>query len=84
MSVNPKKKAIVERIKSIEGDLVKAREYLLDGSHAHWHGFRPMFADKIKDGKVLPPHTDWVKNVFIPGREKALDEAEKLLDRLDS
>ncbi len=78
-----KKKAILDRIKHIEDDIVKGREYLESGKHAHWHGFRPLFTEKIGDGKVLPPHKDWVKNVFLPSREKALRKAEKILDRME-
>lgn len=80
--MNSKKKAILDRIKHIEEDIAKGREYLESGKHAHWHGFRPLFTAKVRDGKMLPPHKDWVKNVFLPGRERALREAEKTLERL--
>lgn len=82
MPLGPKKKAILNRIKSLEDDIIMAREYLENGSHANWHGFKPLFNVKVKNGKVLPPHKDWVKNVFLPRREKALRNAEKLLDRV--
>lgn len=26
---------------------------------------------------MAPPHKDWIKNVFIPNREKAIRKAEK-------
>jgi hypothetical protein len=81
--LNQKKKAVLDRIKSLEDDIAKAREYLETGAHAHWHGFRPLFNDKVRDGELLPPHKDWVKNVFLPSRERALRKAEKLLDRLE-
>jgi hypothetical protein len=81
MSYTLKKKAILERVKSIEDDIVKAREYLETGAHAHWHGFSPLFKWKTKEGEVLPPHKEWVQNVFLPSREKALRKAEKLIDR---
>lgn len=81
--MDPKKKAVLERIKSLEEKLTKAQEYLETGAHAEWHGFRPLFTPKIKDGKELPPHRDWVKNVYIPNCEKAIRKAEKILDRLD-
>lgn len=81
--MNPKKKAVLERIKSIEEALTKAREYLDTGAHADWQGFRPLFTPKIKDGRKMPPHKDWVTNVFVPNHEKAMREAEKKLDRLD-
>jgi len=77
-----KSRAILERIKSFEDDISKAREYLETGNHAHWHGFRPWFVKKVRNGKVLPPHKDWVKNVFLPRCEKALKNAEKKLERL--
>ncbi len=80
--MNAKVKSILDRIKHIEDAISKAREYLETGAHAHWHGFRPLFVDKVKDGEVLPPHKDWVKNVFLPSREKALRENQRLLERL--
>lgn len=80
--MNSKKKTIVDRVKHLEESITKGYEYLESGEHAHWSGFRPLFVSKVKDGKVLPPHKDWVKNVFIPRKEKALRKAEKILDRL--
>ena len=80
--MNIKRNAVLERIASLEQDIVRAREYLESGNHAHWHKLRPVFAHKFKDGKELPPHKDWVKNVFIPQTERALRQAERLLDRL--
>jgi len=82
MQMNPKKKAILDRIEKLEEALTKGREYLESGAHADWKGFRPLFVPKVRDGKALPPHHDWVKNVFLPRREKALREAERLLERL--
>jgi hypothetical protein len=79
-----KKKTILNRINDLEVEIAKAREYLQTGAHAHWHGFRPLFKKKVKDGITLPPHKDWVKNVFIPSRERAIRKAEKLIDRLES
>jgi hypothetical protein len=70
--MNSKTKALLDRIKHYEDAVAKAREYLKTGAHAHWHGFRPLLVDKVKDGKVLPPHRDWVKNVFLPSQEMAL------------
>ncbi len=78
-----KSKSIVDRIKHIEEAIVKAQEYLETGAHADWHGFRPLYHGKVKDGKVRPPHKDWVKNAFLPSKEKALRNAERTLDRLD-
>ena len=80
--MKPKEKAILDRIKKLEEAITKGREYLESGAHADWYGFRPWFVPKMRDGKALPPHKDWVKNVFLPGREKALREAERLLERL--
>ena len=78
-----KKKAILERIKTHEDALIKAQEYLKTGAHADWHGFRALFAPKLKDGREVPPHRDWVKNVFIPNCEKAIYKAERKLDLFD-
>lgn len=80
--MNAKRKAVLDRIESLEQDIGRAREYLESGKHADWSGFRPLFVRKLKDGKELPPHKDWVKNVFLPRMEKALNRAEKVLERL--
>lgn len=82
--MNSKKKDILERIKRLEDDLVKGREYLESGKHADWNGFRPLFANKVRGGKILPPHKDWVKNVFLPRTERTLRDAEKKLERIES
>jgi hypothetical protein len=82
MHMTPKEKAILDRIKTIEEAITKGREYLESGAHADWHGFQPLFVKKMRDGKALPPHRDWVKNVFLPSSEKALKRAEKLLEKL--
>ena len=79
---NPKRKAVLERIESIGQAIARAKEYLESGEHADWIGFRPLFDSKFRDGKELPPHKDWVKNVFLPREEKALRYAEKVLERL--
>ena len=78
-----KKQDIRERIRSLEDAIRRANEYLESGKHADWAGFRPLFADKKRDGKSAPPHKDWVRNVYRPRMEKALTRAEKLLERLD-
>jgi hypothetical protein len=80
--MNLKRKALLDRIKRFEEAIAKGREYLESGQHADWRGFRPLFANKVKDGKVLPPHDDWVKNVFLPRRERALAYAQKTLEEL--
>ena len=80
--MKPKEKAILDRIKKLEEAITKGREYLESRANADWYGFRAWFVPKMKAGKTLPPHKDWVRNVFLPRREKALREAEKLLERL--
>ena len=82
-TMNAKRKDVLARIESLEQEIARAREYLETGKHAHWSGFRPMFVPKLKDGKELPPHKDWVRNFFLPGMEKALKKAEKIVERLD-
>ena len=77
-----KVKDIRDRIKHHEDAIAKAREYLESGKHTDWHGFRPLFVDKVRDGKVLPPHKDWVKNVFLPRMEKELRKTERTLEKL--
>jgi hypothetical protein len=80
--INPKKKAVADRIESLEQAIRKASEYLESGKHSDWNGFRPLFVSKFKNGKELPPHKDWVKNVFLPRNEKALRRAEKIVEQL--
>jgi hypothetical protein len=81
-SMNSKKKAILDRIHHLEEAIAKGREYLESGKHGDWHGFRPLFVDKVRNGKILPPHKDWIKNHFLPGVEKALGKAQDKLDKL--
>ena len=57
-AINTKRKAVLERIALFEQAIVRAREYLESGKHAHWSGFRPLFVHKVQDGKELPPHKD--------------------------
>ena len=78
-----KKKAVLDRIKHVQEAITKGREYLESGEHAQWHKFQPLFVKKVRDGKVLPPHKDWVKNVFLPRLEKALANAQRVLEKLD-
>lgn len=80
--MNSKRKSLLDRIVHLEDAIAKGREYLESGAHAHWHGFRPLFDSKSRDGKTLPPHKDWMKNVFLPRREKALDQTYRKLERL--
>ena len=82
-AMNMKRKVVLDRIEGFEQAIVRAKEYLESGKHADWSGFRPVFVRKFKNGKELPPHKDWVKNVFLPQTERALRLAEKLAERLD-
>jgi hypothetical protein len=82
--MNSKEKAIVDRIVHLEDAIARGREFLESGKHAEWHGFQPMFVDKIRDGFRLPPHTDWVRNVFLPRRKKQLKMAHAALERVTS
>ena len=82
--MNAKQKSVMDRIKHLEDAIAKGREYLETGAHAMWHGFRPLFEMKARDGITLPPHPDWVKNVFLRRRERALKRAEKVLKKLRS
>jgi hypothetical protein len=81
--MNAKRKAVLERIESLELAISRATEYLETRKHSNWIGFGPLFDRKFRKGKDLPPHKDWVKNVFLPRNEKALRYAEKVLERLD-
>jgi hypothetical protein len=47
-----KKKAILDRIVHLEDAIAKGRGYLENGEHAHWHGFRPLFDVKVRDGRT--------------------------------
>jgi hypothetical protein len=84
LSMNAKQKAVLDRITHLEEAITKGREYLEVGAHPEWVGFRALFANKRKDGTVLPPHPDWVRNVFPPRRERALKRAERAMERLRS
>jgi hypothetical protein len=81
--MNTKIQAVIGRIDRTEEAIIKGREYLESGEHANWHGFHPLFDKKVRDGKAMPPHRDWVKNVFLPRQERALRRAEKLLQKLE-
>lgn len=77
-----KKKAVLDRIRQLEDAIRRAKEHLQSGEHANWVGFRALFAQKLKAGKELPPHKDWVRNVYLPRMERELVRAEKVLERL--
>ena len=82
--MNSNRNAVLDRIKHLEDALAKGRAYLKSGEHAQWHGFRALFHNKQKEGEPLPPHPEWVKNFFLPSRERALRRAEKALERFNS
>jgi hypothetical protein len=82
MRVSEKKRAVLDRITRLEEAIVKGHEYLECGMHARWRGFQPLFVCKMRDGKELPPHKDWVRNVFLPRHERALKHAKKVLAKL--
>lgn len=77
--MNSKEKDILDRIQRLEEAIAKAREYIDSGKNAHWHGFRPLRSGKMKDGKTQLPHRDWVRSVFLPQRQKALNQALEAL-----
>ena len=68
---------------SLEDEIRRAREYLESGEHEHWHGFRPLYVSKRRDGNDLPPHKDWVRSTFLPRCQKALSRAERALERIE-
>ncbi len=78
-----KKKDILERINRIEADLIKAHEFLDTGAHTDWHKFHAIFTRKMVGGEIAPSHKDWVRNVFIPSRQRALKKSERLLERFE-
>jgi len=75
--MNPKKEAVLDRIRDLEDAIAKGREYLETGQHAQWNGCRLLFNSKVRDGKKLRSHKDWVKNVFLPRCEGGLRHARK-------
>ena len=54
MHINSKERAVLDRIKRLEEAIAKGREYLQSGQHADWHGFRALFAAKVRDGSQCP------------------------------
>jgi hypothetical protein len=81
--VTGKRKSIEARIDRIEAAIKLANDYLETGEHADWHGFRPLFVKKFKDGKPCRPHKDWVKNVFLRNRRRQSADAKRALERLE-
>ena len=81
--MNTKKKSILDRIERLEDAIAKAEGYLKTGEHADWQGFRPLFTQKMRDGKILPPHPDWVRNVFLRRKRNALDYSYRLLEKIE-
>jgi hypothetical protein len=82
--MNAKRKAVLARIEVLQQAITRAKEYLENGKHADWAGFRPMFVRKIQRGVEVPPHRDWVRNVFLRRSQKALSREEKVLEQLTS
>ena len=82
--MNSKKKAILDRITHLENAITKGKEYLESGKYADWYGFRPLFVDKTRGKRMLPPHKNWVRNVFLLRSEKSLSKAQKKLEKLSS
>ena len=60
---------VLQRIKRSEKAIAEGSEYLETGKHATRHGFRQWFVRRSRDGKELPPHKDWVHNVYFPRLE---------------
>ncbi|MCA9392869.1 MAG: hypothetical protein KC900_01590 [Candidatus Omnitrophica bacterium] len=81
--MNQNIKSVLARIRYLEESIQKGHEYLEYNMHADWNGFRALFTEKFRDGKALPPHKDWVKNVFIPRHEKTLKRAQDRLEKLE-
>jgi len=78
-----KRNSISVRIRRLENAIKLAQCYLDTGANADWHGFRPLFVDKWKDGKPCPPHRDWVRNVFIRRCQRQIASARKSMKRLE-
>ncbi len=78
-----KKKAVVDRINGLAKAIAEARDYLESGKPENWQGSRALFDPKVRDGKILPPHRDWVKNFVLPRMEQALARAERVLEKVD-
>jgi hypothetical protein len=71
------------RVRRLEASIRMAKEYLESGKHADSVAFRAIFKPKLKDGKELPPHKDWVKNFYLKQMERRLVQAEKVLWQLE-
>lgn len=81
--MNEKQRAVLIRITSIEQAIARAKEYLATGRLETWKELRPWFVRKWQDGKPMPPHPDWVKNVFLPRMERELTRSERAVERLE-
>lgn len=77
-----KRQNLLERISCIQEAIDKATEYLVNGKHAQWRSFRPIVTPKLRDDVPVPPHRDWVKNVFLPRMQRSLHYSEKVLEKL--
>lgn len=66
-------------IKRCEDKLKLAYRYLETDAGRDLRMFRPLFDKKLDaSGNAVPPHIDWVKNVFIRRREKGYGPAAEL------
>ena len=52
--MRPRKKAIPDKIKYLLEAIAKGREYLENGAHVDWQGFRPLFVSKERDEGLFP------------------------------
>ena len=76
--------SVMGKIKWCEDQLKLAYRYLDTDEGSDLRIFRPLFTKKLDaSGNALPPHKDWVKNVFIRRREKAIVRLQKRLRRLE-
>ena len=80
--MDTKQRDVTERIKKLQLDLEKAREYLVDGSNAGWQGFRPLFRAKLRNDKNCPPIETGSKMCLFQVASGRLEKAENSLDRL--
>lgn len=81
--MNLKRKDVLDRIQWLEEAIDKARACLETGANATWAGFGPWLEPKVRDGKRMPPHRDWVRHVFLRRCEKSLARAKRILEKLD-
>ena len=80
--MDPKVQAVVKHIERIEDAIIKGAN---SGERRprRLARFSVVFHNKVQNGKAAPPHRDWVQNVFLPRSERAVERAEKALQRLE-